>query len=87
MSQLPDDRQLIDMTKEIWSEPDPDQMLVDADCSPSKTCKNMVGVSFDGFAESGSDLGQAWREKLEREGKRNEDGKSLRDLVLGNPGA
>ena len=32
------------------------------------------------FAPPGSDLGQAWREKLEREGKLSEG--SLRDLVL-----
>lgn len=73
-------------TTEMWSAPDPEQTLVDADCSPTKTCRNMVGVSFDGLAEPGSDLGQAWREKLEREGKITTDGTSLRDLVLGNQG-
>jgi hypothetical protein len=57
---------------------------LDEDCTPEnqKACKTMKGVSFDGFAPPGSDLGQAWREKLEREGKLSEG--SLRDLVLGN---
>jgi hypothetical protein len=53
------------------------------DCGPQKTCKNMAGISFDGWAEPGSDLGSAWRDRLEREGKLNGSGQSLRDLVLG----
>lgn len=73
----------IDETSGMWSSPAPDQVLVDADCSPTKTCRNMVGVSFDGFAEPGTDLGQAWRAKLEREGKVAGGGASLRELVLG----
>ena len=57
---------------------------LDDDCTPEnqKACKNMKDVSFDGFAPPGSDLGQAWRDKLEREGKLSEG--SLRDLVMGD---
>jgi hypothetical protein len=57
---------------------------LDDDCTPEnqKACKNMKDVSFDGFAPAGSDLGQAWRDKLEREGKLSEG--SLRDLVMGD---
>ena len=57
---------------------------LDEDCAPEnqKACKNMKDVSFDGFAPPGSDLGQAWRDKLEREGKLSKS--SLRDLVLGD---
>ena len=66
---------------DMWSTPTEDQFLVDADCSPTKTCKNMVGVSFDGLAEPGSDPAQAGREHLEREGKLATT--TLRDLVLG----
>jgi len=62
---------------------------LDDDCTPrqegemrQKACKNMKDVSFDGFAPAGSDLGQAWRDKLEREGKLSEG--SLRDLVMGD---
>lgn len=87
MSHASEDQNLIDMTTEMWSDADPDQTLFDAECSPTKTCRNMVGVSFDGMAEPGSDLGQAWRETLEREGKRSGDGASLRDLVLGDRGS
>jgi hypothetical protein len=42
----------------------------------------MVDVTFDGFAEPGSDIGAAWRAKLAREGKLNTSGESIRDLVL-----
>jgi hypothetical protein len=42
----------------------------------------MKDVSFDGFAPAGSDLGQAWRDTLRREGKLSEG--SLRDLVMGD---
>ncbi|HEX3929409.1 MAG TPA: hypothetical protein VHW64_01805 [Nocardioides sp.] len=57
---------------------------LDEDCTPesNKVCRNMKDVSFDGFAPAGSDLGQAWRDKLAREGKLSSG--SLRDLVLGD---
>ena len=55
---------------------------LDEECSPTKTCRNMVGVTFDGFAEPGSDIGAAWRQKLAREGKLRTSGESLRDFVL-----
>lgn len=67
----------------MWSTPSDDQMLLDADCSPTKTCRNMVGISFEGLAESGTDLATAWRATLEREGKVADDSTSLRDLVFG----
>jgi hypothetical protein len=56
----------------------------DEDCSPTKSCRNMKDVSFDGLAEPGSDLRGAWRDKLAREGKLNTSGGSIRDLVLGS---
>jgi len=58
---------------------------LDKECSPTKTCRNMVGVTFDGFAEPGSDIGAAWRQKLAREGKLRTSGESLRDFVLRSP--
>ena len=70
-------------TTSMWSAPADDQALLDADCSPTKTCRNMVGISFDEFADSETDLPSAWRETLEREGKLASNGSSLRDLVLG----
>ena len=73
----------LDESIAMWSAPADDQMLLDADCSPTKTCRNMVGVTFDGFAETGGDLQSAWRATLERDGKLSEGGGTLRDLVLG----
>ena len=58
---------------------------LDEECSPTKTCRNMVGVTFDGFAEPGSDIGAAWRQKLAREGKLRTSGESLRDFALRSP--
>jgi hypothetical protein len=56
---------------------------MDEDCSPTKPCRNMKDVTFEGFAEPGSDLGAAWRAKLDREGKLSSSGVSVRDLILG----
>ena len=52
---------------------------------PTKICRNMKDVSFDGMAEPGTDLREAWRDRLRREGKLSSSGGSIRDLVLGNP--
>jgi hypothetical protein len=49
----------------------------------AKVCKNMKDVSFDGMAEPGTDLTEAWKDRLRREGKLSESGGSIRDLVLG----
>ena len=56
---------------------------VNDDCSPTKNCKNMRDITFDGYAEPGSDLTDAWRDRLAREGKLSKSGPSVRDLVLG----
>ena len=42
---------------------------LDEDCGPTKSCRNMKDVSFDGMAEPGTDLREAWRDRLRREGK------------------
>ncbi len=78
-----DQRPQTDETSSMWSSPSQDQVLLEADCSPTKTCRNMVGITFDGFADAGKDLQSAWRATLEQEGKLSEGGASLRDLVLG----
>lgn len=62
-----------------------------------KVCKNMRDIGFGGMArdavpegEAGtntpvdSDVRSAWRDRLEREGKRHPDGVSVRELVLGD---
>lgn len=68
----------------VW-DADPEAVAeLEAQFAPKKSCKNMKHVSFDGMAEPGSDLRAAWRERLEREGKWNSGGGTVRDLVLGD---
>ena len=74
-----------DVLRAVWAAQAEGAAALDEDCSPTKSCKNMVSVSFDGLAEPGSDLRGAWREKLAREGKLDTSGGTIRDLVLGPP--
>lgn len=70
--------------RSIWEVQGDPTTALDEECSPNKACKNMAEVTFDGFAEAGTDLRTAWREKLAREGKLNNSSGSIRDLVLGS---
>ncbi|HEY6628231.1 MAG TPA: hypothetical protein VI193_04565 [Acidimicrobiia bacterium] len=71
-----------DVLRSVWATTTHDHPL-DEDCSPNKACRNMKDVTFDGYAEPGTDIGAAWRAKLAREGKLTTSGGSVRDLVLG----
>jgi len=79
-----DVRDVRDVLRTVWAAQGATAADLDDDCSPTKACKNMVGVSFDGLAEPGSDLRSAWRAKLQREGKLGGSEGSIRDLVLGS---
>jgi hypothetical protein len=78
----------VDVLRSVWAAEaradGPTRADIEEACGPTKACKNMALVSFDGLAEPGSDLRQAWREKLEREGKLSTSAGSIRDLVLGS---
>lgn len=65
----------------IW-EADHSHADMDEDCSPTKVCRNMRHVTFEGFGDTGDDPAQAWKARLEREGKLA--GGSLADLVFGD---
>lgn len=81
MTEHDDDVQIL---RAVW-DADPEAVAeLEAQFAPKKSCKNMKHVSFDGMADPGSDLSAAWRERLEREGKWNSDGGTVRDLVLGD---
>jgi hypothetical protein len=73
-----------DVLRAVWAAQGDHEGALDDDCGPSTTCKNMRTVTFDGFAEPGSDLGAAWREKLLREGKLSTGGGTVHDLVFGS---
>jgi hypothetical protein len=75
----------VEVLRTVWAVEGSTSADLDEDCGPTKACKNMAHVSFDGLAEPGSDLGAAWRDKLRREGKLSTSGDSIRDLVLGSP--
>jgi hypothetical protein len=82
MTREPDDA--LEVLRAVWSaEGDTSADLDETLGPPKKSCKNMKNISFDGMAEPGSDLREAWRERLEREGKLSKSGGSIRDLVLG----
>jgi len=83
MAYQPDEA--VDVLRTVWAADGQRAEDLDEASGPTKSCKNMKDVSFDGLAEPGSDLGSAWREKLRREGKLSEAGGSIRDLVLGPP--
>lgn len=72
----------LEVLREVWRSRG--QTAADLDEGHAGSCKRMsdAGVGFDDFA-AGEDLSAAWRARLEREGKLNRSGGSLRDLVLG----
>ncbi len=72
-----------EVLRAVWAADGQDRTDLDEEFGAQKPCKNMKHVSFDGMAEPGTDLGAAWRERLEREGKLNTSGGTVRDLVLG----
>jgi hypothetical protein len=69
--------------KSVWEAQGDPALTLDDECSPTKVCRNMQGITFEGFADEGLDLRTAWRQRLEREGKYNTSGGSIRDIVLG----
>ena len=69
--------------RSIWGVTGQSSSDLDDDCGPTKACKNMAHVSFDGMADPGTDLREAWRDKLRREGKLSTSGGTVRELVLG----
>ncbi len=73
----------LEVLRAVWAAQAAQGADLDEHCSPTKNCKNMQDVTFDGFAGPGSDLRGAWRDKLAREGKLSTAGGSIRDLVLG----
>ena len=73
-----------ELLQNIWQADSDALPAAEEDCSPTKACKNVQDVNFEGFAEPEMDLRSAWRERLAREGKLATGGGSIRDLVLGS---
>ena len=77
----------LEVLREVWSAQGQSSEDVEEACGTTKSCKRMTDVGFDGLAEeTDGDLRLAWRTQLAREGKLNQGGSSVRDLVLGHQG-
>jgi hypothetical protein len=72
-----------DVLRTVWQGTPGAMEELAAECSPTKACRNMKDITFDGFAEEGGDLATAWRNTLAREGKLGSS--SVADLVFGEP--
>ena len=76
----------LEVLREVWRSQG--QTTADLDENCEKSCRRMTdaGVGFEDFAgETDVDRMEAWRSRLEREGKLSRSGGSVRDLVLGPP--
>ena len=71
-----------DVLRTVWQGVPGAREELDAECSPTKACRNMKDITFDGYAEEGGDLATAWRNTLAREGKLGTG--TLADLVFGD---
>jgi hypothetical protein len=74
----------LEVLREVWR--GQSQGAADLDGCETGACKRMTeaGVGFDDFGGADeADRSAAWRARLEREGKLNRDGGTLRDIVLG----
>ena len=71
-----------DVLRSIWQQAPAGIEELDDECSPTKACRNMKDITFEGFAEEGGDIRTAWRNTLAREGKLGSG--SLADLVNGS---
>ena len=75
----------LEVLRDVWRSQAQAGLDLGDDCE-TKACKKMsdAGVGFDDFAGAGeADRSAAWRARLEREGKLNRSGGSIRDLVMG----
>jgi len=72
--------------RSVWSASGQSRDDLEEAFGSAKSCKRMQDVGFDDMAE-GDDVRTAWRATLEREGKLNEAGGTVRDLVMGQASA
>jgi hypothetical protein len=71
-----------DVLRTVWQGTPGALQDLEAECSPTKACRNMKDITFDGFAEEGGDIATAWRNTLAKEGKLGTG--SVADLVFGS---
>ena len=75
--------EVLGVLREVWGAQGQTAEDIEEACGPTKSCKRMSDVGFEGLAEeTEGDLRLAWRTQLAREGKLNRGAGSVRDLVL-----
>jgi hypothetical protein len=76
----------LDVLRDVWRGKGQTAADLDEAAAEGKTCKRMsdAGVGYEDFAAGEEDLNSAWRARLEREGKLDRSGGTVRDLVLGS---
>jgi hypothetical protein len=77
------DPDALTVLRAIWAADGQDTATLDDDCGPTKTCRNMREVTFDGFGEPGEDVAASWQATLARDGKLHPGVGTVRDLVFG----
>ncbi len=78
--------EVLDVLREVWRSRGQTSADLADPSGETKSCKRMTdaGVGFDDFASDEEDLASAWRSRLQREGKLDSSGGTIRDLVLGS---
>jgi hypothetical protein len=87
--------QALSALRGIWKAQGQTSADLDEVCGNTTACKSMEAVGFQGLGDDietptkanpsvGNNLRAAWKTKLEREGKLNSQGSSVRDLVFGS---
>ena len=74
----------LDVLRDVWrGQGQTGEDLVDPS-GEQKSCKRMAdaGVGYEDFAAGEEDLNSAWRARLAREGKLDQSGGTIRDLVM-----
>jgi hypothetical protein len=87
MSEMgPEPAEALEVLRAVWRSQGQTTLELADEAGEKKTCKRMAdaGVGYDDFAAGEEDLSSSWRARLEREGKLNQAGGSVRDLVLGS---
>jgi hypothetical protein len=79
-----DPNEALDVLRGLWSAQGQTGVDLDELAAGHKACKRMADVGFGGPTGDDEDLRAAWRDKLEREGKLNPAGGSVRDLIFGS---
>jgi hypothetical protein len=76
----------LDVLRNVWRSSGQSAADLDDPSGEQKSCKRMAdaGVGYEEFGTGEQDLRAAWRNRLEREGKLDRSGGTIRDLVIGS---